>query len=295
MKTIGFIGLGNLGTPIATNLAKAGYAITVYNRTREKAEGLASLGARVADRPIGTLSSGGMVITLVSDDKALKEIATDDFAKALGAGGIHISMSTIAADTSRAMAEHHRQFGATYIAAPVFARPEAAAAKLGNVCISGGTAEERNRIKPVLHDAVAKGIFEFGNDAGAANVVKLIGNFIIASSLEMMSEAFTLAEKNGVDPKSVYEMITSTLLATPLFQNYGRIILAQQFDPAAFKLALGLKDVNLVLQNGNQTRTPMPLANLVHDRMVKAMANGKADLDWSCFAADVRGDAGLGH
>ncbi len=293
MNNIGFIGLGNLGFPIATNLLKAGYDIKVYNRTKEKASALIALGAKSVTHPFEVASPGGIVITLVSDDAALREVACDEFAKALGKGGLHISMSTIGADTSRALALHHKQFGVSYLAAPVFARPEAAAAKLGSVCISGGTVEERNRAKPFLTDGVAKQIFDFGDDPGAANVVKLIGNFMISASVEMMAESFALAEKNGVPTQAVYEMLTSTLFASPIFQNYGRIILGKKFKPASFRLLLGLKDINLVLQNGNQSQTPLPMANLVHDRMLRGVANGNAELDWSSFAEEAGRDAGI--
>ncbi len=192
-------------------------------------------------------------------------------------------MSTISANTSRALAIHHKKFSVHYLSAPVFARPEAAAARMGFVCLSGATAEERYRVQPILTDAVAKQIFDFGDDEGAAHVVKLIGNFMIGASIEMLAEAFTLAEKNGLSAQAVYEMLTSTLFAAPVFQNYGRIILNKNFEPASFRLALGLKDINLVLQNGNQSQTPLPMANLVHDRMLRGVANGNSERDWASF------------
>lgn len=291
--TVGFIGLGNLGSPIASNLVRSGYTVKVYNRTKEKAAPLTALGAIVVTEPHEVVTKGGVVVSLVSDDKALKQVAGDTFAKALGQGGLHISMSTISPDTSRDLAEHHRKFGVTYIAAPVFARPEAAAAKMGFVCISGGTESDRERTKPVLTDAVAKQIFDFGEDPGAANVVKLAGNFMLAASIEIMAEAFTLAEKNGLPAKGVYEMLTSTLFAAPLFQNYGRMIVQQQFEPAAFRLALGLKDIDLVLDTAQESGTPMPVAELLQSRLQKSMAKGDGDLDWSAFTKLVAEDAGL--
>jgi 3-hydroxyisobutyrate dehydrogenase-like beta-hydroxyacid dehydrogenase len=293
MDTIGFIGLGNLGLPIAGNLCKAGYPVKVYNRTQKKASPLIALGAQVVSKASEVADQGGIVVTLVSDDDALRHVADDDFARALGKDGLHSSMSTMAPKTSRDLALHHRQFGVRYVSAPVFARPDAAAARLGNVCLSGGMAVDRNRAKPVLSDGVAKQIFDFGDDAGSANVVKLIGNFMIASSIEMMAEGFVLAEKNGLAAQAVYDMLTSTIFAAPVFQNYGRIILKRQFEPASFRLALGLKDVNLVLQNGNQSQTPLPLAHLVRNRLLKAMEEGNSEVDWSSFSEQVRRDAGL--
>lgn len=292
-STVGFIGLGNLGLPIASNLVKSGYTVRVFNRTLEKAKPLASLGATVVSEPHEAATPGGVVITLLSDDRALKEVATDAFAKALGHGGVHVSMSTISPDTSRELSAHHQKFGVTYIAAPVFARPEAAAAKMGFVCISGGKQIDRDRVKPVLTDAVAKQIIDFGDEPGGANVVKLIGNFMLAASIEMMGEAFTLAEKNGLPPKAVYEMLTSSIFAAPVFQNYGRIIVEQRFEPVAFRLALGLKDINLVLDTAQKSGTPMPLADLLHDRLQKSVDEGDGDLDWSAFTKQVAEDAGI--
>jgi 3-hydroxyisobutyrate dehydrogenase-like beta-hydroxyacid dehydrogenase len=292
VQTLGFIGLGNLGLPIATNLCKAGYAMKVYNRTAAKAKPLADLGATVT-ASASDACTGGIVITLVADDAALKEIANDAFAKQLGHDGIHLSMSTVGANTSRELASHHKKFGVHYISAPVFARPEAAAAKLGTVCLSGGTEAKRTHVRPILTDAVAKNIFDLGDDAGAAHVIKLIGNFMIASSVELLAEVFALAEKNGIPPQSVHDIFSTTLFASPIFQNYGRIILGKSFEPASFRLTLGLKDINLVLDNGLQSGTPLPIAELLKQRMSKGISNGNADLDWASFSQEARKDAGL--
>jgi 3-hydroxyisobutyrate dehydrogenase-like beta-hydroxyacid dehydrogenase len=285
--TVGFIGLGNLGLPIASNLVKSGYTVRVFNRTREKAKPLADLGATIVSEASEAATPGGVVITLLSDDLAVKQVADDTFVKALGQGGIHISMSTISPDTSRELSAHHQKHGVTYIAAPVFARPEAAAARMGFVCTSGGAQHDRDRIKPFLTDAVAKQIIDFGDEPGAANVVKLVGNFMLAASIEMMAEAFTLAEKNGLPAQTVYEMLTSTLFNAPVFQNYGRILVQQQFEPASFRLALGLKDINLLLDTAQKSSTPMPLADLIRDRLQKSMKDGEGDLDWSAFTKQV--------
>jgi 3-hydroxyisobutyrate dehydrogenase-like beta-hydroxyacid dehydrogenase len=289
---IGFIGLGNLGAPIAINLAKAGHSLKVYNRTTDKARPLADLGAEAVAAPHDVCSSGGTVITLVSDDAAIKSIINEDFLQRLGKG-THISMSTIGADTSRELTERHKRHGSTYVAAPIFARPEAAAAKVGTVCISGGTLELRNNLHGLLKDGAAKTIFDFGDDPGAANVVKLIGNFMIASTVELLAEVFALAEKNNVSKQTVYEIFTSTLFAAPVFQNYGRIILSEKFEPASFRLALGLKDVNLVLDNARQAQARLPLAELVKERMQKSIAEGNGDIDWAAFSQQAKKDAGL--
>lgn len=293
METIGFIGTGHLGYPIAENLLKAGYHLKIYNRTREKAQPLAQLGAALVNSPEETATKGGIVLSLVADDKAVEAIATDALVQALGAGGIHVSMSTISPDTSRALAAHHRQLGVEYVTAPVFARPEAAAAKAGSAVISGQPAA-KDRISPVLQAGFAKNIFDLGEDPGSANVLKLMGNFMIGGAIELMAEAFALGEKNNVDPRVAYEMLTSTLFSGPIFRNYGNMILERKFrGNPSFNAALGLKDVDLVLQTARRSYTPMPLANLVQSRLTSILAKNIHDADWTALANGAREDAGL--
>jgi 3-hydroxyisobutyrate dehydrogenase-like beta-hydroxyacid dehydrogenase len=290
-ETLGFIGLGNMGCPIANNLIGAGYKLRVYNRTRSKAEPLVRQGAVFASQPADVTAPGGIVISMLADDRALEEVAGREFVERLGPGGVHISLSTISPATARQLAEQHAHHGVAYVAAPVFGRPEAAAARKLWVCLSGAT-EAKKRIQPIVN-LVAQGSFDFGEDAGAANVVKLCGNFLIAASIEAMAEAWTLAEKNGLSRNSVAEMLTRTLFACPVYQNYGQKIAEQQYEPAGFRLALGLKDIDLTLQTAASRKMPMPLASLLHDRWLSGVAKGRADFDWTAAALGMAEDAGL--
>lgn len=293
MDTIGFIGTGHLGYPIAENLLKAGYPLRIYNRTREKALPLEQLGAVLVNSPEETATKGGIVMSLIADDKALEAVTTDALLKALGAGGVHVSMSTVSPDISRALSVRHAEHGVTFVAAPVFARPDAAAARMGNAVVSGAVAAKA-RIKPLLEAGFAKNVFDMGEDPGAANVLKLIGNFMIAGALEMMAESFALAEKNGLDPRAAYEMLTTTLFASPIFRNYGAMILDRKFTGSpSFSAALGLKDMDLVLQTARRSYTPMPLANLVQSRLTTILAKDVHDADWTALASGALEDAGL--
>lgn len=293
METIGFIGTGHLGYPIAENLLKAGYHLRIYNRTREKALPLEQLGAVLVGSPEETAVKGGIVLSLVADDHALQAVTTDALVKALGPGGIHVSMSTVSPDISRELSAHHQQLGVTFVAAPVFARPDAAAARMGNAVISGPAAG-KEKIRPLLEAGFARNIFDLGEDAGSANVLKLIGNFMIAGALEMMAEAFALAEKNGVDPRAAYDMLTTTLFSGPIFKNYGAMILDRKFTGnPSFSAALGLKDMDLVLQTARRSHTPMPLANLVQNRLTTILAKDVHDADWTALASGALEDAGL--
>ena len=292
-QVIGFIGLGNMGLPMASNLIEAGYTLQVYNRTPEKARSLVDKGAKLANNPSDVVESEGIVITMLANDQALEAVVLGEngILEKLGTGGIHLSMSTVSPATAQNLAKYHERRGTHYLAAPVFGRPDAAAAKKLWICLSGnGTAKER--VLPVLN-RLGQGVFDFGEDVGAANVVKLTGNFLIISAIEAMAEAFTLAEKNGIDRTQVAELFGQTLFACPIYQNYGRMIAQQQYQPAGFKLSLGLKDVTLALQTARDSQMPMPLASLLHDRLMAAVAKGRGDIDWTGLALEISEEAGI--
>lgn len=292
-KTIGFVGLGNMGLPMAMNLIQAGYALRVYNRTTERGRSLADRGAVLATTPAEVVTESTTVITMLSNDQALEEVVLGEngILKKLSPGSIHLSMSTVSPATAQRLAEQHQQQGAHYLAAPVFGRPDAAAAKKLWICLSGNSTAKAE-VAPVL-DALGQGVFDFGETPEAANIVKLTGNFLIVSAIEAMAEAFTLAEKNGIDRTQVAELFGKTLFACPIYQNYGRMIAQQQYEPAGFKLSLGLKDVTLALQTARASQMPMPLASLLHDRLMAAVAKGKGDLDWTGLASEMSEQAGI--
>jgi 3-hydroxyisobutyrate dehydrogenase-like beta-hydroxyacid dehydrogenase len=292
---IGFIGLGAMGAPMAANLVAAGYKLRVYNRTVAKADALVAMGATRVERPGDAAPAGGVVITMLADDAALEAVTlgADGVAKRLGPGGIHISMSTVAPATARRLAEHHRECGNTYIAAPVFGRPDAAKAKRLWILNSGPT-KQKAAVRPLL-EAMGQAVFDFGEEPGAANVVKLVGNFLIAANLEAMSEAFAMAEKQGVERAAVADMLAKTLFACPIYQGYGKAIAEKRFTPVGFRMPLGLKDLELALRTAAEVTMPMPTASLVRDRFLASLAKGREDMDWSAIALSVLDDAGLSH
>jgi 3-hydroxyisobutyrate dehydrogenase-like beta-hydroxyacid dehydrogenase len=291
-ERIGFIGLGQMGSAIAGNLLESGFPTTVYNRTRERAESFAGVEVPVALRPADAPGRKGIAVTMVSDDRALEEIVhSEDFLERLAGGGVHVSMSTVSPATSRRLGRLHSERGSSYVAAPVFGRPEAAAARKLWICVSGPAAA-RERVRPIL-DAVGQGVFDLGDDPGAANVVKLCGNFLIAAAMEAMGEAFALAQKNGIEPADVARLLGQTLFSCPIYQNYGAAIAEGRFTPAGFRLALGAKDVGLVLETADQFRAPMPTASLLRDRLLSGLARGRGDMDWSALALGIREDAGI--
>jgi 3-hydroxyisobutyrate dehydrogenase-like beta-hydroxyacid dehydrogenase len=260
-ETIGFIGLGNLGLPIATNLLNAGYALRVYNRTVNKAEALVAQGAHLATRPVDAVTSGGIVASIVWDGAALESVVTSDgFLERLGPGGIHIAMSTMLPEMAKKLAALHTQHGCAYVEAPIFGRPEAAVAHQLWMPFAGPQ-QAKERVRPLLQAMGAQGIFDFGEEVGAANIVKLVGNFLISSAGYSMREALSMAEKNGVDPQAVVDMLTSTLLSAPIYKSYGKRI-AEKNAPFS-QNAIPLKDVGFFQNTAQQVELPTPIASLL--------------------------------
>lgn len=292
-EVVGFIGLGHMGLPMAQNLLRAGYRLRVYNRTPAKAAALAEQGAELVGRPADVAAPGGIVITMVANDQALEAVTlgTDGFGERLGPGGVHLSMNTVSPAIAQRLAAHYETWEVAYVAAPVFGRPDAAAARKLWVCVSGPQAA-KERVRPVL-DALGQGVFDFGAAPEAAHVVKVAGNFLIVSAMEAMAEAFTLAEKHGIERGQIASMLAQTIFACPIYQNYGKMIAEETYAPAGFRLALGAKDLNLVLDAASTARMPMPFASLLRDRMLSALAKGRAELDWTAVGLAVSEDAGL--
>ncbi|MGZ3871786.1 MAG: NAD(P)-dependent oxidoreductase [Mucilaginibacter sp.] len=293
-KKMGFIGLGSMGTPMAKNLISAGYHLQVYNRTISKADQLDQEGITKYKTPADAADGVQVIITMLSEDEIVKETVMGEYGilRRLPKNSLHISMSTISPDTAQLLSKAHQDAGSLYLAAPVFGRPEAAAAKKLWICTSGNQ-QAKEIAKPIL-EILGQGIYDFGEDAAGANVVKVAGNFMIMASLEMMAEAFTLAEKSGLDRLKVSEFFTSTLFNTPLFQNYGKLIAGKQYQPVGFKSKLGYKDARIAFKLSQQAESPMPIASVVHNRLLSAVAKGWGDTDWvEGVARGVSEDAGV--
>ena len=260
-ETIGFIGLGALGLPMATNLMDSGYGLRVYNRTASKADPLVARGAILANKPVDVVTSGGVVASIIWDDAALESIVTNDgFLDKLGAGGVHISMATVSPDISKKMAKLHAEHGCAYVEAPIFGRPEAAMAR-GLVIPFVGPKAAKERVHPLLEAMGGKWIFDLGEEAGAAVLAKLIGNFLFFSAGNSMREMIALARKNSVDPKPIIEMLTSTLLNSPIYQSYGKRML-EDSNPYR-QTAIPLKDIGLLRANAQDVDSPTPVADLM--------------------------------
>ena len=288
---VGFIGLGHMGTPMALNLLKAGHCVIVYNRTRSKAETLAAKGAQIAERITDTCR-GEVLFTMLSDDAAVEDIMfAQGCLAALGRDSIHISMSTISVALSDRLTEAHRNAGQSYVAAPVFGRPDAAAAAKLFV-VAGGADTALARCHP-LFEAIGQRTFVIGAKPSDANLVKLAGNFLAASALESLGEAFALVRKSGVDPHRYLDIMTNSLFSAPIYKTYGSIIANEKYSTDGFKMSLALKDMRLALAAADARTVPMPAASLVRDHLLEGVAQGQGDSDWSGLARLCAKSAGL--
>ena len=289
---VGFIGLGQMGSAMATNLIKAGHDVTVYNRSRDKAEALAAEGAKVA-ATVAEACGGEAVFTMLAHDDALSAVVHGDggVLASLGKGAVHISASTISVAMSERLTREHAAAGQHFVAAPVFGRPEAAAA--AKLFVAAAGAPDAIQTVTPLFDAIGQRTFVLGEEPKAANLVKLSGNFLIASVIESLGEAMALVEKGGVDRHAYLDLLTSTLFNAPVYKTYGGLIADRKFQPAGFAAPLGQKDIRLALAAGEALNVPLPLASLLRDRFLNLLAHGGEELDWSAIGALAAKDAGL--
>jgi 3-hydroxyisobutyrate dehydrogenase-like beta-hydroxyacid dehydrogenase len=289
---VGFIGLGHMGQAMARNLLKSGHKVAIWDRTRSRAEALREYGAMMADSPAGCCA-GEAVVTMLADDRAVEDVilGSGRVIRALPENAVHVSMSTINVAFSQELTEAHRTAGQHFVAAPVFGRPEAAAAAQLYI-VAAGEPEPIDRCRP-LFDAMGQKIFVLGGFPPAANLVKLGGNFLVASVIECLGEAIALMRKADVPAHRFLEILIESLFSAPVYKTYGRLILEAKYKPAGFRMPLALKDLRSVLAAAEANAVPMPVASLIHDRILTEVARGNGDLDWSALARLAAENAGL--
>jgi 3-hydroxyisobutyrate dehydrogenase-like beta-hydroxyacid dehydrogenase len=290
---IGFIGLGNMGAAIAANLLKAGHELSVWNRSAAKAAPLVDAGAELAATPKDAAAQRAAVITMLADDSALETVmhGATGLLAGLDKGALHVSMSTIAVATADRLSDEHHSRGQRFMCAPVFGRPEAAAA--GKLFIVAGGDPADIEFADPLFRAAGQRVFGVGKKPSAASLVKLCGNFMILSAIESMAEAMTLAEKCGVRKAQLLEVLTGTLFDAPLFRGYGKALVDGRFRPAGFAAPLGLKDMRLAAQSADALRVPMPLLGLLRDHLLQTIAVEGEDIDWSGIGLTIAKNGGL--
>ena len=277
---LGFIGLGNMGCAIAGRLLEAGHSLTVWNRSRPPAERLAGRGAALAATAAEAFR-GDAVLSMLGDDRALREVLLESGVLERASARelrIHVNMATISAALAEELTERHRERGIAYVAAPVLGRPDVAAEGKLNI-VAAGERSDLDRVQPLL-DVIGQKTWRFGERPSCANIVKLAMNFMLAAAIESLGEAAALAAGYGIEPAELFRLANGTMFPGAVYQGYGRLIAEARFEPAGFKARLGLKDVRLALEAAESATTAMPLASLIRDSMLEALAHGDGEKDF---------------
>jgi 3-hydroxyisobutyrate dehydrogenase-like beta-hydroxyacid dehydrogenase len=290
---VGFIGLGAMGSAMVSNLIAAGHTVTVWNRSEAVTEKLASLGAKVARTP-DRAAQGDVLHSMLANDHAVREVFLESgLLDGMDPGTVHVNHATISVALARQLAEEHAKRGLQYVAAPVFGRPDVAAAGKLNILVAGQPAAIE-KATPLL-DLMAAKLWPLGDVPERANVVKLAGNFMIVTAIESMAEASALTRAYDVSMADFIELMTSTLFASPVYQGYGKAMVEQRFTPPGFALPLGLKDVMLAQEAGFTQQVPMPLAGVLRDSLLEALADGAEGMDVAALARVSARRANLDH
>ena len=293
---IGFVGLGHMGTAIAANLAAAGHRVTALVRRTDQMDKLAALGLKPTTE-ITNLFDCDVVISMVPDDNAVRDVVfgredlgIEGLALGLKRGAIHLSMSTISSSAASDLAKEHARRGQGYVAAPVFGNPDAAKARQLFIVAAGAPADVE-RCQP-LFDILGQKTFVIDTEPGHANLIKLLGNMMTATTLETLAEVVAVALKRGLDPKPFIDIMTSTMFGGRTHKIYGDKIVAQSYAPG-FVMPLVLKDVRLALAEAENAGAPMPSVDVVRDRLITGIARGHAGLDWSALGLVAAEEAGI--
>lgn len=290
---LGFVGLGRMGQAMARRVLDGGHDLVVFNRTAQKASGLAAAGARVAPSLADACRERDVVISMLADDSALETVGlgAGGLRDALPSGAIHLAMGTHGVGAIRTLAEAHADAGQVLVAAPVLGRPDAAAAgQLG--IVAAGPGEAVRRCEP-LFQCIGRRVFPAGEKPEGATAIKLANNFLIGCAIEAMGEAYSLVRKYGVVPQVLYDVLTEGLFSAPVYKIYGKIIAEQAYDNVGFTTSLALKDANLVMAAADAARVPMPSAGTLRDRLLGAMAHGDGERDWAVIAREQARASGL--
>jgi 3-hydroxyisobutyrate dehydrogenase-like beta-hydroxyacid dehydrogenase len=286
MTDIGFIGLGAMGATMARRLIDAGHTVRLFNRSRAIVDELAAVGGVAADSASDTIASG-VLFSMLPNDAAVEAVFTAEFLDAAPAGSIHINFSTVSVESADRLETLHKAHGVRYVAAPVLGRPEVAAAGKLNI-VSGGNAADISEVQPLL-DVVGKQTWHVGDNASAANLVKIGVNYNLIHTIQALAESLTLMEHGGVDGGLFVDILTDTAYTGSAYSGYGRMIAARSYPPL-FTVALGLKDLTLAERAAAASGVVLPSAPVLHDLLDRTLADPDlAAGDWSGVAEITRG------
>jgi 3-hydroxyisobutyrate dehydrogenase-like beta-hydroxyacid dehydrogenase len=289
---VGFVGIGRMGEVMAERLLAADHELTVYNRSAGKTEGLAKKGAAVAKDLLAAVTGREVVITMLSDDSALRNVVHDQgLLKALDQGAVHVAMGTHSVDAIKTLAEDHQKAKRGFVSAPVMGRPEVVAGNEGTV-VPGGAPDAVAKAKP-LFEAIGRRVFVAGPTPESAAAVKVANNFVLGCAIEALAESFALVRKYGCAPDVFYDVLTQGLFGASAYKTYGGLIAKQNYDHAGFTVKLALKDAGLAQAAGQAAGVPLPSGNVWRDSLIDALAHGEGDKDWAIMGRVRARTAGL--
>lgn len=290
---IGFVGLGAMGQAMVANLLAAGHRVQVWNRSPEPVREMTEQGATAA-ADLAEIFTCDVVLSALSDDDAVTRLLLDEDLLAVApAGAVHVNTATISGELAARAHQRYAELGLRYVAAPVLGNSEVARA--GNLTVLvAGEAEAITVVQPLI-DVIGRRTWTIGDQPAQANLLKIMVNYLIACSIGAMAEATTVTEAAELDPKLLIDIVSEHLFTGVVFPNYGRLIGAREYEPVAFKLALGHKDVNLALDTGQAHGVPLPLGGVLRDAFIDAMAHGQSEQHWVAVTEAVRRRAGLGR
>jgi len=282
-----------MGVGMAGRLVDAGHTLAVYNRTAQRGEKLRERGAVLAETPEAAARGAEVVFTMLADDPAVEHVvfAADGILAAMDNNAVHVSASTISVSLARRLLAAHARAGQRYVSAPVFGRPDAAAA--GRLFVVAGGPDDVLAYLQPLFDAIGQRTYRMGADPSNANLVKLSGNFMLFAAIEALAEAFALVRKAGVDVAAFKDLLTSSLFNAPVYHTYGDLLVSANDQNPGSTVPLALKDVRLAIAAAESLRVPMPVASLVHDAFVTAMARGYENRDQAVLGRVAAENAGV--
>nr|WP_051966489.1 NAD(P)-dependent oxidoreductase [Kitasatospora mediocidica] len=287
---VGFVGLGAMGREMAGQLVAAGQRVQVWNRSPEPVRALVGRGALAAGS-LAEVLENEVVVSMLADDAAVESLLLDEGLLAAAGAAVHVNMASVSPALARRAAELHARHGIGYVAAPVLGRSDVAAA--GNLTIlAAGESSMIDRVEP-LFEAMGRATRRLGDQPQVANVAKISANFMLASAIEAFAEASALAEASGLPSQELLAIVTSTILPGPVYSGYGAMIAEHRYEPAGFRLALGLKDVGLALDAGAEAGVPLPFADVLREALAESVAHGDGGLDLAALGERARRRAGL--
>lgn len=290
---VGFIGLGNMGFPMAQNILKKGFPLWIYNRTKEKGSALIEQGAKWTNSPAELAAQVDIIVSMVSNDQVLSDIVEgpSGIMQASKKPSIHISMSTVSPDLSTSLEKKHKENGMAFLAAPVTGRPERAKTGTLNIFLAGDS-KAKEIVHPVLETMATK-IFDLGIHPSQSSLFKLCNNFMILGLIETFSEATAMLEKGGISTEKAGEIWGASVFDSPIFHSYMPMICQQRFAEGGFALNLGLKDMRLLQACADRAQVPMPFLSNLQEKLLVSMNLGRSHFDWSAIALLTHEQAGL--